>query len=198
MQLNSISPGNNECDNLSPVIMTPANIESKHQICPECQKTIFECTCCLIHRTCHNIKRSAESLTPLIPSKEGWKEVARGLCTVYTARLIQADLPQLKVNSQWIHWIVVLPIPPPLPLPDPENQRGRNATHSTYRPRSMDQISIKTPNPKCRLYWCLIEFIDWSSGDTVSHVGFFNPSCEQEPVTFSLVHLPPSPPSLCE
>jgi hypothetical protein len=25
----------------------------------------------------------------------------------------------------------------------------------------MDQISIKTPNPKCRLYWCLIEFVDW-------------------------------------
>ncbi len=22
----------------------------------------------------------------------------------------------------------------------------------------MDQISIKTPNPKCRLYWCLIEY----------------------------------------
>ncbi len=21
--------------------------------------------------------------------------------------------------------------------------------------------TIKTPNPKCRLYWCLIEFIDW-------------------------------------
>ncbi len=26
---------------------------------------------------------------------------------------------------------------------------------------SIDQITIKTPNPKCRLYWCLIEFIDW-------------------------------------
>ncbi len=26
---------------------------------------------------------------------------------------------------------------------------------------SMNQISIKTPNPECRLYWCLIEFIDW-------------------------------------
>jgi hypothetical protein len=25
----------------------------------------------------------------------------------------------------------------------------------------MDQISIKTPNPKCRLYCCIIEFIDW-------------------------------------
>jgi hypothetical protein len=25
----------------------------------------------------------------------------------------------------------------------------------------MDQITIKTPNPKCRLYWCLIEFMDW-------------------------------------
>jgi hypothetical protein len=25
----------------------------------------------------------------------------------------------------------------------------------------MYQITVKTPNPKCRLYWCLIEFIDW-------------------------------------
>ncbi len=25
----------------------------------------------------------------------------------------------------------------------------------------MDQITVKTPNPKCSLYWCLIEFIDW-------------------------------------
>ncbi len=24
----------------------------------------------------------------------------------------------------------------------------------------IDQIPIKTPNPKCRYYWCLIEFID--------------------------------------
>jgi hypothetical protein len=26
---------------------------------------------------------------------------------------------------------------------------------------SMDKITKKTPSPKCRLYWCLIEFIDW-------------------------------------
>jgi hypothetical protein len=26
---------------------------------------------------------------------------------------------------------------------------------------SMDEWTIKTPYPKCRLYWCLIEFIDW-------------------------------------
>ncbi len=26
---------------------------------------------------------------------------------------------------------------------------------------TIDQITRKTPNPKCRLYWCLIEFIDW-------------------------------------
>jgi|LakMenE01Jun11ns_1017448.scaffolds.fasta_scaffold7920011_1 hypothetical protein len=25
----------------------------------------------------------------------------------------------------------------------------------------MDEGTRKTPNPKCRLYWCLIEFIDW-------------------------------------
>jgi hypothetical protein len=24
----------------------------------------------------------------------------------------------------------------------------------------MDHITIKTPNPKCRLYWCVIEFTD--------------------------------------
>jgi hypothetical protein len=25
----------------------------------------------------------------------------------------------------------------------------------------MDQITIKIPSPKCRPYWCFIEFIDW-------------------------------------
>jgi hypothetical protein len=32
----------------------------------------------------------------------------------------------------------------------------------TVLPLPIDQTTIKTPNPKCRLYWCLIEFIDWS------------------------------------
>ncbi len=32
---------------------------------------------------------------------------------------------------------------------------------------NIDQITIKTPNPKCRLYWFLIEFIHWR----------FNQSC---------------------
>jgi hypothetical protein len=27
--------------------------------------------------------------------------------------------------------------------------------------RGIDQIAIETPIPKFRLYWCLIEFIDW-------------------------------------
>jgi hypothetical protein len=27
--------------------------------------------------------------------------------------------------------------------------------------RGMDEGTIKTQNPKCRLYWCLIEFVDW-------------------------------------
>jgi hypothetical protein len=64
----------------------------------------------------------------------------------------------------------------------------------------MDQISIKKSNPKCRLYWCLIEFLDWrlETGDTVSHVGIFDPYCEPcDPRTFSLVHLLPSPPLPC-
>jgi hypothetical protein len=36
----------------------------------------------------------------------------------------------------------------------------------------IDQITIKTPNPKCRLYWCL------QTGDKVSHVGISDPSCK--------------------
>ncbi len=30
----------------------------------------------------------------------------------------------------------------------------------------MDEETIKTQNPKCRLYWCLIEFIDWRYSQT--------------------------------
>jgi hypothetical protein len=49
--------------------------------------------------------------------------------------------------------------------------------------------TIKTQYPKCRLYWCLIEFIDWR----YSHVGIFDPSCELLPL-YLLSDLPhPSP-----
>jgi hypothetical protein len=41
----------------------------------------------------------------------------------------------------------------------------------------MEQIYKKTPNPKGRLYWCLIE-----AGDTVSHVGIFDMLCEALPL----------------
>jgi hypothetical protein len=43
----------------------------------------------------------------------------------------------------------------------------------------MDQITIKTPNPKCRLYLCLIEFIDWRYSQSFWH--FFDSSCELVP-----------------
>jgi hypothetical protein len=33
--------------------------------------------------------------------------------------------------------------------------------HGMVRGNTIDQITVKTPNPKCRLYLCLIEFIDW-------------------------------------
>jgi hypothetical protein len=47
--------------------------------------------------------------------------------------------------------------------------------------------TIKTQNPKYRLYWCLIEFI----GDTVIHVGIFDPTGELLPL-YLLSDLPPS------
>jgi len=57
-----------------------------------------------------------------------------------------------------------------------------------YVPPTMDQITIKTPNPKCRLYWCVIEFIYRLAIQSVMLL--FSTS-----LTFSLVHLPPF---LCE
>ncbi len=33
--------------------------------------------------------------------------------------------------------------------------------NSTSLGKIMDEGIIKKPSPKCRLYWCLIEFIDW-------------------------------------
>jgi hypothetical protein len=77
----------------------------------------------------------------------------------------------------------------------PLEDRGVDCTCTSYSVLwtvLMDQITIKTTNPKCRLYWFLIEFM---IGDTVSHVGIFDPSCELvnlwTPLTFSLVRLPP-------
>jgi hypothetical protein len=44
----------------------------------------------------------------------------------------------------------------------------------------MDQIFIKTPNPKCLLVFNRVYRLE--SGDTVSHVGIFDPSCELAPL----------------
>ncbi len=44
------------------------------------------------------------------------------------------------------------------PVPEWAGQHHRS--HS-WTGRTIDEITIKTPNPKCRLYWWLIEFIDW-------------------------------------
>jgi len=35
-------------------------------------------------------------------------------------------------------------------------------TNRNYMYRyALDEGTIKTPDPKCRLYWCLIQFTDW-------------------------------------
>jgi hypothetical protein len=36
-----------------------------------------------------------------------------------------------------------------------------NGDFSCWIGKVMDQLTIKTPNPKCHLYWCLSEFRDW-------------------------------------
>ncbi len=52
----------------------------------------------------------------------------------------------------------------------------------------MDQIPIKTPNPKYSLYWCLIEFIDWIYSQSCS-----TPLVNKRPSDL-LTGSPPPPP----
>ncbi len=61
----------------------------------------------------------------------------------------------------------------------------------------MDLVITKTSNPKCRLYWCLIEFLYWRYSQSCC---YFRPALwTTAPITFSLVSSPPPhPPSLCE
>jgi hypothetical protein len=48
----------------------------------------------------------------------------------------------------------------------PQHRRYKQeAYHMTPPPPPMDQITVKTPNPRCRLYWCLIEFVWGLQGD---------------------------------
>ncbi len=66
-----------------------------------------------------------------------------------------------------------------------------------YSAPTMDQISTKTPNPKCRLYWSLIEFIDWRYGQSCWY--FRPPLVNKRPsnlLTGSPTPLPP--PFMCE
>ena len=59
---------------------------------------------------------------------------------------------------------------------------------------SMDKITKKTPNLKCRLYWCLIEYIDWRYSQSC---WYFRPLLwTSAPLTFLLVHLPSPLPSV--
>jgi hypothetical protein len=53
---------------------------------------------------------------------------------------------------------------------------------------NMDQISIKTPNPECRLYWCLMKLIDWRYSQSC---WYFRPLFwTSAPLTFSRFDLP--------
>ncbi len=47
----------------------------------------------------------------------------------------------------------------------------------------MDLITIKTPNTKCRLWLCLIEFIDWRNYQSCWYI-IFNRPWTSDPLTF--------------
>ncbi len=54
----------------------------------------------------------------------------------------------------------------------------------------MDQITIKTPNRKCRLYWCRVYWLEIQSVMLVFSTPLLWPIV---PLTFSQVHVPPPP-----
>ncbi len=56
----------------------------------------------------------------------------------------------------------------------------------------MDEGTIKTSNPKCRLYWCFIEFLDWRYSQSC---WYFRPLLWTVAPLPSLWPPPPLPPS---
>ncbi len=65
-----------------------------------------------------------------------------------------ADAPLLRVNRSRTH-------APQLITRSWSNGRGEEGGKKKGRGAPMDQITIKTPNLKCRICWCSIEFVDW-------------------------------------
>ncbi len=57
--------------------------------------------------------------------------------------------------------------------------------------QTMDYLTLKTPNPKCRLYWVLIEFIDWRYSQSCC---FSTQLCDLCPSQASLWYALPPPP----
>jgi hypothetical protein len=67
-------------------------------------------------------------------------------------------------------------------IPDPDPQ------HCMW---GMDEGIVKTQNPKCRLHWCLKEFLAWRHSQSCWY--FYDPSCELLPLYLLSHHPRPSP-----
>ncbi len=83
-------------------------------------------------------------------------------------------------------------LPPPPGAPPAHGTEPSPPAHHQSSVHTMDQISMKTPNLKCRLHWSFLEFIDWRYSRSCWY--FWPFLWTSAPLTFSLVHLP-SPPS---
>jgi hypothetical protein len=67
-------------------------------------------------------------------------------------------------------------------IPDPgvKKEPDHGSGSATLVTVAHGQNVEKTPNPKCRLYWCLIEFIVLRYSQSCWY--FFDPSCELAPL----------------
>jgi hypothetical protein len=68
------------------------------------------------------------------------------------------------------------------------NRNNLSGSQTVIISKVMNQISIKTLNPKCSIYWCLIEFTDWRNSQSCWY--FRSLLWISAPLTFSLVYLP--------
>jgi hypothetical protein len=78
-----------------------------------------------------------------------------------------------------------------VPVPRPVRESGFMEATKPPSARTMDYITLKTPNPKCRLYWCLIGFLDWRYSQSCWY--FRLALWTIAPITFSLVSYTPPP-----
>jgi hypothetical protein len=131
----------------------------------------------------HAKKRLRAYLWPALPSsyraaRKTGKENKVG--NGHPSYLRQVTIVTIWARAGALCWSSPVPWRRRLFVPRTVAPSAKGQSFINYRTlTNMDQITIKTPNPKCRLYRYLFNRV--YRLEIVSHVGIFDPSCELAP-----------------